>query len=223
MVPQRPNESDDTAGLFPDPASTALLVVDVQNDFVHPAGRGRAAEDMTPFIEAVDQINRLIDAARETPATIVYVRIEHGPHVDTPPYQARYERNGMTPDDTICHAGTWGAELYPDLRPPRPEDHQLVKHGYDAFHATGLAELLGKIGVTTVLVTGVTADLCLRATAFSAFEHGFFVIVPKEGTASLAAADCERSLADIAQWYGEVVSVDAIVAALRSAGAPSNT
>jgi ureidoacrylate peracid hydrolase len=200
------------------PPSTALLVVDVQNDFVHPDGRsGRSGTDLGPLQAAVVQINRLVDAARESGTAVIYIRVEHGPEVDTAPYRARYGRRGMTPGDTLCHAGTWGARLYEELRPPRAADLQLVKHGYDAFSVEELPALLREGGVGTVVVTGVVANLCVRATAFSAFERGFFPVVPRESTASVEDGVAERTLEDISHWYGEVVSVDEIVAAWQRA------
>jgi nicotinamidase-related amidase len=203
-----------------DPATVAVVVVDVQNDFVHPEGRGgRDGSDVAPLLKAVDAINRLIEEARSTPATIVYVRTEHGPNVDVAPYQARYERRGMSPSDTLCHGGSWGAELYTNLLPPRSGELEVVKHGYDAFQRTPLVELLRERGVTTVIVTGVVTNHCVRATAYSAFEQGFFVVVPRETTAAKNPEDASRALEDIAAWYGEIVSLDEVVAAWR--GMPS--
>jgi nicotinamidase-related amidase len=146
---------------------------------------------------------------------IVYVRVEHGPDVDTAPYRARYERRGMTPEHTLCHAGTWGAQLDDELRPPRPDDVQLVKHGYDAFGVPELSALLRERSIRSVVVTGVVANLCVRATAFSAFEQGFFPVVPRESTAAVEEGVAERTLEDISNWYGEAVSVDQVLAAWR--------
>src|ERR1051326_9038743 len=101
------------------PAQTALLIVDVQNDFVADKGWvGRAGGDMRSLQQAVDGINRLIAGARKTGAHVFYITVEHGENVDSAPYQARYERRGMKPGSTLCHAGTWGAGLYDGLTAP---------------------------------------------------------------------------------------------------------
>jgi nicotinamidase-related amidase len=194
------------------PAETALLVVDVQNDFVDDKGRvGRDGSDMRPLQQAVDQINRLIAGARQAGAYVFYITVEHGPQVDNTPYQARYERRGMTPEDTICHTGTWGAALYDKLAYPKPGEPRFVKHGYDAFEIPVLAGELHRRGVRAVVVTGVVTELCVRATVMSAFERGFFPIVPREATASDEPAIAEEALVSIDRWYGEITSVDEVL------------
>jgi len=180
------------------PSETAVLVVDVQNDFVDSEGRGGLdGGDMRPLQEAVGAINRLIEEARESGAHVFYITVEHGPQVDNVPYQARYERRGMTPDDTICQTGTWGAEMYAELLKPRPGEPHLVKHGYDAFEVPELAEELRRRGVRSVVVTGVVTELCVRATTMSAFEKGFFPIVPRESTASDEPEVAQEALVSI--------------------------
>jgi biuret amidohydrolase len=199
------------------PSQTAVLVVDVQNDFVHERGRGgRDGTDMRPLQAATQEINRLIAAAREAGAHVFYVTVEHGARVDNLPYQARYKRRGMTPDDTICHAGTWGAELYGALTPPAPGEPRLVKHGYDAFQVPELMRELRARGVQAVVVVGVVTELCVRSTAMSAFEKGLFPIVPRECTASTEPDVAREALESIERWYGEIVSLDELLERWRA-------
>src|SRR5688572_20615976 len=126
-----------------DPTRTALIIVDVQNDFAHL--NGKAAQwggDMAQIPNVIAQINRLIEAARATDVTIIYARVEHSPRTDRPNYRARYEMRGMHPSDLLCATGTWGAEFYADLLLPRPEDAVITKYGYDAFQDTALDTIL---------------------------------------------------------------------------------
>lgn len=195
-----------------DEAHTAVLVIDVQNDFVAHAGRvGRDGADMHPLQQAVKGINRLIGAARQSSVPVFYVVVEHGHDVDPAPYQARYERRGMTPDDTICHVGTWGAQLYDELLSPQSGDIRLVKHGYDAFQNPELESALRKAGIQTVIVTGVVTELCVRATVASAFERGFFPVVPRECTASTEPEAAHAAIESMERWYGEFVSLDELI------------
>jgi ureidoacrylate peracid hydrolase len=196
----------------PAPTETAVLVVDVQNDFVDDAGRvGAAGTDMRPLQAATLEINRLIGAARGVGARVFYITVEHGGEVDLPPYQARYARRGMTPDDTICHTGTWGAELYSALTPPTGADRRFVKHGYDAFQVEDLQSELERFGIRAVVVVGVVTELCVRATAASAFERGFFPIVPRECTASTEPDRAREALESIERWYGDVVALNEVL------------
>ncbi len=195
------------------PSETAVLVVDVQNDFVDDAGWvGRSGADMRPLQAAAREINRLIGAARDARAPVIYITVEHGGDVDLPPYQARYARRGMTPEDTICHAGTWGARLYSPLTPPSEAERHFVKHGYDAFQVADLQTELERLRIRSVVVVGVVTELCVRATAFSAFERGFFPIVPRECTASTEPDRAREALESIERFYGEIVSLDELIA-----------
>jgi nicotinamidase-related amidase len=197
-----------------DEAHTAVLVIDVQNDFVADEGRvGRDGVDMQPLQQAVHGINRLIAAARKSGVPVFYIVVEHGGDVDELPYQARYERRGMTPDDTICQTGTWGAQLYDGLLQPEKGEPRLVKHGYDAFQNPELESALRKSGIRTVIVTGVVTELCVRATVASAFERGFFPLVPREATGSTEPEPAHAAIESIERWYGEVVSLDEVTRA----------
>jgi ureidoacrylate peracid hydrolase len=199
------------------PSETAVLVVDVQNDFVDEKGWvGLAGSDMRPLQNAVAGINRLIEGARESGAHVFYITVEHGPQVDTAPYRARYERRGMTPDKTLCHTGTWGAALYGKLASPKPDEPRLVKHGYDAFEIPSLADQLHRRGVRSVIVTGVVTELCVRSTAMSAFERGFFPVVPRESTASDEPEVAEEALTSLDRWYAEITSVDDVLERWRA-------
>lgn len=209
MSPSDKPKSEGDINQLASPSQTAVLVIDVQNDFVADNGRvGRDGVDMQPLQQAVHGINRLITAARKSNVPVFYIVVEHGAEVDQLPYQARYERRGMTPNDTICQTGTWGAELFDGLLPPEKGEHRLVKHGYDAFQNPELESTLRKSGIKTVIVTGVVTELCVRATVASAFERGFFAIVPREGTGSTEPEPAHAAIESIERWYGEVVSLD---------------
>ena len=172
---------------------------------------------MHPLQHAAASINGLITAARQYGARVAYVSVEHGPSVDPAPYQARYSRRGMTPEDTICHEGTWGAALYSALLQPEQGEPHFIKHGYDAFQVPALETTLRAWGIRTVVVTGVVTELCVRATAFSAFEKGFFPVVPRECTASLEPDRAQQALDSIEQWYGDVIGTDELIATWAAA------
>lgn len=195
----------------------ALMVIDVQNDFVHPDSTGALdGGDKGPLLGAVDAINRLIASARRGAVPVVYVRVTHSPALDNPAYRARYAVRGMTVEDLLCADGSWGAELYAGLAPPEAEEVVLTKHAYDAFAVHELPGHLERLGVDTVIVTGLVTELCVMGTVAGAFEHGYHVIVPRETTASENAAAADAALALIGSFYGTVASVDDVILALAT-------
>lgn len=199
----------------------ALIAVDVQNDFVHPDGKaGRGGDDMRPLLDAVAGINRLIQFARRSAVPVVYVRVTHSPHVDNPAYRARYATRSMSIDDLLCAEGSWGADLYPDLEPPAPNELVVTKHAYDGFAVETLPAHLQRLGVDTVIVTGVVTELCVMGTVAGGFEHGFHVVVPREGTGSTDPAAANAALALIAAFYGTVVTMEEVIAALEALPRP---
>ena len=197
--------------------NSAVVVVDIQNDFVHPAGKVgvQPDTDMTPLLSAVDEINRLIVAARDTSTPVAYVRVTHSPSVDAPSYRARYEIRGMSPDDLLCADGSWGADFFEGLLAPETGDLVVTKHGYDAFAVDHLAARLRELGVDTVIVTGVVTELCVLGTVTGGFEQGFHIVVPRETTASVDSEAAEAALKLIAGFYGTVVSVDECIQSLQ--------
>ena len=197
--------------------NAAVLVVDVQNDFVHPDGKvGEASNDVSSLLAAVDAVNRLIEVARRVGKPVVYIRVTHSPELDNDAYKARYSQRGMTVDDLLCADGSWGAELFEGLLPPEKNDLELTKHGYGAFASGVLEEHLRSISVDTVIVTGVVTELCVLGTVSGGFESGFHVVVPRETTASVDPRAAEAALALISGFYGSVVGLEEVITALEN-------
>ena len=166
---------------------TALLVVDVQNDFADPAG-----SLYVPQGEAVvPVINAEISSALAAGASVVYTRDWHPPH--TP----HFKPDGG-PWPVHCVRDTWGAAFHPALEVNGPvvSKGSEGEDGYSGFsagdprsgtgQATGLDALLRARGITTVVVTGLATDYCVRATALDALALGYRVVVL---TAAVRAVD----------------------------------
>lgn len=198
--------------------NAALVIVDVQNDFVHPSGKvGKESGDVSQLLAAVDAINQLIAAARRVSLPIVYVRVTHSPAVDPPPYRARYSTRGMSADDLLCAEGSWGAEFYDGLLSPGEGDRIVTKHAYDAFAEGSLASHLAEEQVDTVIVTGVVTELCVLGTVSGGFERGFHMVVPREATSSIDSQASEAALKLISSFYGTVLSVEDCIAEFQTA------
>jgi nicotinamidase/pyrazinamidase len=181
---------------------TALLVIDVQNDFADPAG-GLAvarAERIVP------RVNAQISAARAAGALVAYTQDWHP--ASTPHFA---KDGGIWP--VHCVAGTWGAELHPDLVVDGPiiRKGSNGEDGYSGFsmrdpqsgeeRPTQLEGLLRERGVTRVAVCGLATDYCVNATALDARRLGFETIVLTAAIAAvnLKPGDDERALAEMAE------------------------
>ena len=166
-----------------DPGRTALLVIDVQNDFLSDRGHyARHGRDVARMRSILPSVTELIDAARASGAHVVFVQQSTLPdgRSDTDAWLYFKTRDGKAPDYTI--AGSWGEELY-ELA-PRDGEPRLRKFRPSAFHGTDLAEQLRGMGVETVITCGVLTQGCVLATTLDASFHDFYTLVAKDAVAS---------------------------------------
>ncbi len=181
--------------------TTALIVVDVQNDFADPEGGlyVSGGEEIVPLV------NAHIDAARQAGALVAYTQDWH------PPETPHFEKDGGT-WPVHCVRGTWGAELHPALK---VVDGPVVKKGvdgedgYSGFSvrdpvsgeedATELGSLLEEAGVRHVVVTGLAGDVCVKETALDARRLGYDVTLPVDTTrfVELEPGDGERAVEEL--------------------------
>ncbi|MBI3749739.1 MAG: isochorismatase family protein [Chloroflexi bacterium] len=189
---------------------TALIVVDVQNDFADPGG-GLSVAGGDRIIGAV---NREIGRAREAGALVVATQDWHPEHT---PHFVR--DGGVWP--VHCVGGTWGAELHPHLAlphdAPRVRKGANGEDGYSGFTMrdpasgstvpTMLEGLLGDSGVDSVVVVGLATDYCVKATALDALRLGFRTTVATDAIAAvdLQPGDGERALAEVRAAGGTLV------------------
>jgi nicotinamidase/pyrazinamidase len=180
---------------------TALIVVDVQNDFADPAG----SLSVSRAAHVLPRINAEVTAARAAGSPVYYTQDWHP---SSTPHFAK--DGGIWP--VHCVAGTWGAELHPDLA----FDGQIVRKGangedgYSGFSmrdpvsgsqvATPLERMLRDAGVTRVVICGLATDYCVNATALDARRLGFETVVLRRAIAAvnLNPGDDERALAEMA-------------------------
>lgn len=193
-----------------DPATTALIIVDMQNDFCNPQGYyAQAGRDISKLTAAIAPLAILLERARQSGLTVVFTRLIHD--------EARgaiEERHVLKPRRWMAHGkrltpGSWGAEIVDTLRPLAGEV-VIDKFGYSAFADTLLEQELLQRGVRTVLLSGVVTYACVLATAFSAFDRGFDVLLMADAVGSwndtLGLATCE--IADL--LLGLSVKIDEI-------------
>ena len=157
------------------PKTTALIIIDMQNDFCRPDGKlyvGQMCAKTFPRIRA------LLDRSREAGVPVIYSQDWHGP--DDPEFKTW---------PAHCVANTWGAEIVDELK-PTARDRLVKKVTYDVFFRTEMEDLLKELGVDTVIVTGTVSNICVMHAVAGASLRGYRVVVP---------IDCISALNDYAQ------------------------
>lgn len=211
-----------------DPATTALIVIDMQRDFCSPGGYAhQAGLDITRMQAVVAQVKALLAAARGAGLHVIHTREGHLPDLsDCPPAKlARSVAAGAPigshgPLGRLLVRGEQGHDFVPELRPLASE-HVIDKPGYSAFHKTTLGALLGAFGIRRLLLCGVTTEVCVHSTLREAVDRGFECLTVGDATAASQPELQAPALAMIGVEggiFGSVCSTADAVAAL--AGLP---
>ena len=161
-----------------EPRKTALVVVDMQNDFVREGG-GLLVPDAEATIPA---ISALLELARAHGMRVVYSQDTH--REGDPEWQIWPEH---------AREGSWGWEIVDELAPAR-DDVVLRKLRYDAFYGTPLDHLLRLWHVDALVICGTVADICVHYTAASAALRWYDVVIPRDAVSALDPFDLESSL-----------------------------
>ncbi len=176
---------------------TAVIVVDMQNDFVKPEGKL-----FVPSAPAtVEPIKRLLEKARAAGVRIFYTQDTHWE--GDPEFKIWGEH--------VLY-GTWGWEIIDELKPDEEKDIVVRKTRYDGFYGTPLDDLLRVYGIKNTVIVGTVANICVLHTAASAALRWYKVVVPMDGISALNDFDYHAALRQISFLYrGTIVkSVDGI-------------
>ncbi|MGY1691389.1 cysteine hydrolase family protein [Geodermatophilus sp. SYSU D01105] len=195
------------AGIAPDDA--VVLVVDVQNDYCHAEGTlGRRGVDCAEALTAVDRIGTLLPVAREAGVPVLHVHTQHSRWTDTPGWRRRGQGGATIEPETdpIVAAGSWGAEPYGDL--VADGDFTFVKHRYSAFAFTPLELVLSAQARPTLVLVGLTSDVCVRATGVDAVSRGYRPVLVGDATATVGVVPQATACAEFAATIGPVVTTE---------------
>jgi ureidoacrylate peracid hydrolase len=205
----------------PEPDKSALIIVDMQNDFVHPDGgfahmarqRPEKEVDMPFLMGTIPQVKRLADAFRHAGRPVVYVAQVLKP--DYSDAQFPWWRVGLSPgtNSTFIVEGTWGAQVVDELK-PRADEHLVVKKGFGGFSNTPLDTILRRMGVTTCVVAGVTTCVCVSTTVRGGVEHNYRMIIVRDAVAEVSREDHEAELRTMDRLFADVRTTDEVIAML---------
>jgi nicotinamidase-related amidase len=175
-----------------DPRRTALIVVDMQRDFVSEGGTLRVPTARG----TVPEIQRLLTLFRDGGMRVVFTQDTHG---ENDPEFAIWPEH--------AREGSWGWEIIDELA-PRPGETVLRKLRYDAFYGTPLDHLLRQWGVRALVLCGTVANICVHYTAASAALRWYDVIVPTDAVSALDPFDLAASLRQTSFLFaGKVTTV----------------
>ena len=196
-----------------DPAATALIVIDMQRDFVEPHGFGEAlGNDVSLLRRAIEPCRRLLEAARHAGLFVVHTREGHRPDLSNCP-TAKLTRGGKTfigqqgSMGRILIQGEPGHDIIPELYPQAGEPI-IDKPGKGAFFATDLHLILQARGITSLIICGVTTEVCVQTTAREANDRGYEVLIPED----CCALEMIKAQGAIVGWVSDA---DAVIDALR--------
>ncbi len=203
------------------PEKTALLVIDMQRDFLQPEGyAAQAGLDIAPLVAAIAPVGRVLAAARSAGLTIIHTREGHVPDLsDCPPYKLERSRRAGAeigskgPLGRLLVRGEAGHDFVDELR-PLPGEVVIDKPGYSAFEHTALQQLLTTRGIETLIITGITTEVCVSSTLRSGADRGYRCITVGDACASGDPALHDAALAMIGVEggiFGEVAAVAAVV------------
>ena len=192
------------------PEHAALIVVDVQNDFVADGGYFHQVGCDVNTIQksAIPHLLHLIDKAREAGLLIVFIQaIYDAQYLSAPMRERDLRTNREMPK---CQSGTWGADFFA-VR-PRPGEPVVVKHRYSAMINTGLDALLKQRGIKSLLMTGVATDTCVEATARDAYFIDYYVTLVQDCCGALDEEDHRTAVKRFARDYGPVITSSEVIA-----------
>ena len=166
-----------------DPATAALIIIDMQRDFVEPGGFGETlGNDVSQVRSVIAPLQRVLADARARGLTVIHTREGHRPDLsDCPPAKLRRGVPSLRigdagPKGRILIRGEYGHDIIDELA-PQPDELVIDKPGKGSFYATGLQDYLAANDITSLIVTGVTTEVCVHTTVREANDRGYECLV----------------------------------------------
>ena len=209
------------------PGRAALIIIDMQRDFIEPGGFGDSLGNDVSLLEAAIAPTRaLLDAWRARGWPVVHTRESHAPDLSDCPPAKRLRGNpslrigDLGPMGRLLVRGSAGCEIVPALA-PLPDETVIDKPGKGAFYATPLQAHLKALGATQLIFAGVTTEVCVQTTMREANDRGFEALLVEEATASYFPSYKAAAIAMIVAQGGIVgwaAPLQAVLSALPPPG-----
>ncbi|MGC8837702.1 MAG: cysteine hydrolase family protein [Anaerolineae bacterium] len=194
------------------PDRCALLVIDMQNDFVSPQGKMASfGFDLSMVQEMAPRLAEFLRKARQRGIFIVHTRVINDAALNPPSWYAFWGPPAVTLE------GSWGAEFAPGFEPQEGEP-VVTKYTYGAFTGTNLDTILRRREIKTLIVTGTGPNICAGDTMHDGFALGYHIVAPRDLLASFTVKGPEfnRTVHEVAMYilgrhYGKVVTSEEVL------------
>jgi ureidoacrylate peracid hydrolase len=194
--------------------SSAIIVIDMQNDFCDPNGSSaKYGADVSTIQDMIPRMQRFFAGARALGAQLIFVQCIHEPSTDSATWLLRHD--GIARPH--CRKGTWGAD-YCGVAPQGTEP-VVIKHRYSAFIGTRFESVLKTLGIRTLIMTGVGTNVCVESTARDGFMLDYNIVFLSDCTATASPGAHEATLQNIRSFFGTVATADEVLAVWRSKSA----
>ncbi|SOD74882.1 nicotinamidase-related amidase [Jatrophihabitans sp. GAS493] len=182
-----------------DPRHTAVIVIDMQQEFTLPGFfSDRIGQNISDAAGVASRLGDLLTAARDAGVMVAHVHADYAPQHMSGPMWERLVRHGREP---YCQHGTQGFEPYPGFE-PLPGEPVVIKHRFDAFFETDLHAILQAREIRTVVITGVATHVCVDSTARHAYFLDYYVVFGEDLTGGADAETTAATLATMRQCFG---------------------
>jgi ureidoacrylate peracid hydrolase len=194
--------------------TTAIVVVDMQNDFCHPEGAcGKGGMSVDTIQAMIPQMRGFLAGSRDVGANLIFIQCIHENATDSAVWMFR--RKGQS--GQICRKGTWGADFIGDGIAPQGEEPVVLKHRYSAFIGTRLESVLRTMGIKTLVMTGVGTNVCVESTARDGFMLDYNIVFLSDCTATASPGIAhEATLQNMKDHFGTVATSDDVLAVWRA-------
>lgn len=194
------------------PKHTAVVVIDLQNDFCHSRGDlAKSGRDVGQMQQAAHNTQKFLAEVRKRQVAVIFVRARHTEWTSS----AAWMRKRGDKGSTTCIEGTWGEEFF--VVKPGEGEVVVVKHRYSAFIGTNLDLILRSKGIQTLILTGVGTNVCVESTARDGFQMDYDIVLLSDCTGSSTLESHQKALNVLGQHFGYVYASGEILKAWRKA------
>lgn len=196
--------------------STALLIIDVQQDFCGKDGKmAQYNADLSMIDPAVNAIGELIEGAHLCGVPVIFITLQTSPEIDSHAMKSWYAKQGLDPEESvaICRKGTFGADYY--RLSPLAQDYVVEKQRYSGFVGTHLELLLQGLQVKQLVATGVTTECCVDSTVRDAFMKDYEVFVVEDACAAYEQEVHDMSIRILGMNFATIMTSEQLLSSWK--------